>query len=62
MSRLNAKIKSTSGERTPDNGIMSLGKYTFVMICAFVTILVVDLVIPSAKRVHGMSAARTNSG
>jgi len=59
---IKAMAKSTSGETMPDMGIIRRGKYTFVMILAFYTILVVERVSPSAKSVHGMRAAKLKRG
>jgi hypothetical protein len=62
MRMKNAMKKSISGERIPEIGITSRGKYTFVIIAALVTMLVVERVSPSEKSVQGMSAAKLNRG
>src|SRR5208337_5211813 len=59
---INETAKSTSGEIILDSGIIRRGKYTLVMMLAFVTMLVVDRVSPSAKRVQGSRAASTKRG
>jgi hypothetical protein len=57
-----AMAKSTRGERIPEIGITSRGKYTFVMMFALLTMLVVERVSPSAKSVQGRSAAKEKRG
>jgi len=59
---INETAKSTSGEMILESGMIRRGKYTLVMILAFVTMVVVDRVNPSAKRVHGSNAESTKSG
>jgi hypothetical protein len=54
--------KSAKGEKIPERGMIRRGKYTFVIIWEFVTMLVVDRVSPSAKSVQGSSAANTKRG
>ncbi len=58
----NATQKSTRGDMMLATGIIRRGKYTFVMIFALLTMLIVDLVIPSANKVQGSNAASENKG
>ena len=43
--------------KTPAKGIASLGKYTFLIIAALLTMLFAACVTPLEKNVHGTSAA-----
>lgn len=54
--------KSITEANMVEIGIISLGKYIFLMICALLTMLLPALVIPEEKIVHKINPEKANTG
>src|SRR5262245_35968332 len=62
MNRTKETAKSATGDKTPETGSRSLGKYIFEMSCAFPTTLLPPRLRQLAKRFQGNRAEKMKIG